>query len=79
MFRIYRNQYVDFIDWFLYDRNIGLNWVKVLQDISEAYSEPCQISKMEFVTKIVNGLKQKSLQKNLIFDDWLGTDYASAF
>ena len=50
-----------------------------MQDISEAYSEPCQISKMELVTKIVNGLKQKSSQKNLILDDWLGTDYASAF
>ena len=44
----------------------------------EAYSEPCQISKVEFLTKIVNGYKQLTFfVKHLILDVWLDPVYAS--
>ena len=39
-------------------------YIEVL--ISEAYSEPCQASKIELFVKIVNGLKPIFLQKNFI-------------
>ena len=44
----------------------------------ETYSEPCQISKMEFFAKIVNGYKRISFfVKHFILDVWLDSEYAS--
>ena len=44
----------------------------------EAYSEPCQISKMEFFAKIVNGYKGlgQAFVKHFILDVWLDSEYA---
>ena len=41
--------------------------------ISKAYSEPCQISWVEFFAKIVNDLKPP---KNFILDIWQGSEYS---
>ena len=44
--------------------------------ISEAYSEPYQISKMEFFAKIFNGLKLLTVfAKISILDIWQGFEY----
>ena len=44
----------------------------------KANSEPCQISKIEFFTKIVNGYKRlKFFVKHFILDVWLDSEYAS--
>ena len=42
--------------------------------MSEAYSEPCQICKMECFVKIANGFAKLS-----ILDVWQGSEYASAY
>ena len=56
---------------------------RVRWNISEVYSEPCQISKMELFLKVVIGLKQSFFYflfcKNSILNDWQGTKYASDF
>ena len=45
--------------------------------ILEAYSEPCQVSKMEFSVKIVNNLKLLTIfAKNSILDIWQGSEYS---
>ena len=53
----HREQSIDMqsksIDWFLYDGQFGVQWVKVPFDYSEAYSEPCKKSKIERFAKIV--------------------------
>ena len=44
-----------------------------------AYSEPCQTSKMERFTKIVNCLKSLTIfVKRSILDVWQGSEYAYA-
>ena len=45
---------------------------------SEAYSEPCQTSKVEIFAKIVNGFCQLTIfSKRSILDVWQGSEYAS--
>ena len=51
-----------------------------LWNISEAYSQPCQTSKIEVFTKTVNKLKLLFiLAKNSILGVWQGSKYTSAF
>ena len=45
--------------------------------MSEAYSEPCQTSKMELFAKIVNGQKPFTIfVKHFIWGVWQGSEYA---
>ena len=45
---------------------------------SEAYSEPCQTSKMEVFTKIVNGFSFLTIfAKSSILDVWQDSEFAS--
>ena len=45
---------------------------------SEAYSEPCQIYKMEFFLEIVHGRQLLTLfVKNFVLDIWRDSEYAS--
>ena len=47
--------------------------------MSEAYSEPCQKSKMEFFAKIINGFYPLIiLAECSVLDVWQGPEYASA-
>ena len=57
------------------------NWFKnetslILNTNSEAYSEPCQTSKMEIFAKIVNGF-WLFFAKNFILDVWKDSEFAS--
>ena len=46
----------------------------------KAYSEPYQISKMNFFAKLANGLQSSTIFiKSSIFDVWHGSEYASFF
>ena len=62
---------------------IDLNWFKnetflTLEAISETYSEPCQISKMEVFAKIVNGFSFLTIfTKNSILDVWHNSEFPS--
>ena len=45
---------------------------------SKAYSEPCQISKMEFSAKIVNGFQLLTIfAKNSMLDVWHDSEYSA--
>ena len=45
---------------------------------TEAYSEPCQTSKIESFAKIVNGFMPLTIfAKRSILDVWQGSEYAS--
>ena len=49
-----------------------------LKSHSDAYSEPCQTSKIKLLPKIVNGFWPLNIfTKNFILDVWQGSDYAS--
>ena len=49
-----------------------------LKSHSEAYSEPCQTSKMKLLPKIINGFYPLNIfTKNFILDVWQGSDYSS--
>ena len=47
----------------------------------EAHLEPCQISKMEFLARIVSGFQPllATLAKSSTLDVWQGSEYASIF
>ena len=53
---------------------------KVSSEILEAYSEPCETSKMELFRKIGNGSKPlPSIIKSFILDVSQGSKYTSGF
>ena len=60
-----------------------LNWFKdgtrlTLQTNSEAYSEPCQTSKMEVFAKIMNGFSFLTIfAKSCILDVWQDSEFVS--
>ena len=47
--------------------------------ITDAYSEPCQSSKMELFAKIVNGLTVNYFAKSSILDVWQGSENTCSF
>ena len=69
--------FIKFIFFMFFFRSILIFPLKILYCIyivvliSEAYSEPCQLSKMEFFAKIFNGLKLLTVfAKISILDIW---------
>ena len=64
--------------WFLY--LIFKNETSLtLESNSEAYVEPCQMSKMEVLAKIVNGFSFLTIfVKSFILDVWKDSEFASA-
>ena len=68
------------MQWKLYNSMsyIAGNVFFILSQMSEAYSESCQKSKMELFVKIVNGLKPLTVfKKSSILDAWQGSEYVS--
>ena len=88
----YRNQSIDLlcksIDWFLYEGNTGIQWVKFKfvfgyfavahQWKSEVYPDPSWTSKIGLFAKIINGFQPLTIfAKSSILDVQLGSEYTS--
>ena len=57
----------------------SLFWTSIFRNSSEAYSEPCETSKMDFFAKIINDFQPPNIfGKSSILDVWQGSEYLSA-